>query len=150
MNYYKTCSFFGHREIEVSENWKSELKNKLENLIKNENFGVFYFGGFGKFDELCHQVVSELKQKYNHIKRIFCLADPRHLRVSKRPTWLTQDDYEEFVYLDLNFDWWYQRIYFRNIEMINQSDYVIFYVENTKNSGAFKAMQYAKKPNTIA
>ena len=39
----------------------------------------------------------------------------------------------------------YQRIYFRNLEMIEQSDFIIFYVNNTENSGAHKAMQYAKR-----
>lgn len=79
------------------------------------------------------------------IKRIYCLSDPRHQRVSKRPKWLKDENYEEFIYLDLSFDWWYQRIYYRNCEMIDQSDYVVFYVKHTENSGAYKAFQYAKR-----
>lgn len=151
MNCYKVCSFFGHREIEVTEELIKELKLKIEDLIINENVGIFYFGGFGMFDELCWKVVTELKLKYHHIKRIFCLSDTRHLRVNKRPKNLKREDYEEFIYLDLDFDWWYQRIYYRNVEMINQSDIIIFYVKNTSNSGAYKAYQYAvrKKKNII-
>ena len=145
MEIHKICSFFGHREIEVTEELVKELKLKIEDLIVNESVGIFYFGGFGMFDDLCWQVVTELKLKYAHIKRIFCLSNPRHLRVNKRPKNLKREDYEEFVYLDLDFDWWYQRIYYRNVEMINQSDFVIFYVKNTSNSGAYKAYQYAVK-----
>ena len=58
---------------------------------------------------------------------------------------MKDEDFEEFIYLDLAFDWWYQRIYFRNVEMINQSDFVIFYVNRTAKSGAYKTFQYAKK-----
>ena len=139
MNYNKTCSFFGHREIEVTEELTEKLRNKIEDLILNESYTNFMFGGFGMFDDLCHKVVSELKEKYNFIKRIYCLEDERYLRVSKRPHYLTNEDYEEFIYLPLKYDYWYTRIYFRNCEIINQSDFVIFYVKNTENSGAYKA-----------
>lgn len=118
--------------------------------MKKKQVGIFYFNGFGEFDDLCHEVITELNEKYPFIKRIYCLSDPRHLRLFKRPNWLKDEDYEEFVYLDLDFDYWYTRLYYRNCEMINQSDYVIFYVHNTENSGAYKALQYAeKKKKTI-
>ena len=147
----KKCSFFGHREIEITVELKNNLKTKLEKMILEEGYGVFCFGGFGDFDNLCWQVITELKQKYPHIKRIFHLYDPRHQQARKRPKYLKDTDYEEFVYLDLEFDWWYQRIYFRNIEIIKQSDFIIFYVKNSTNSGAYKAYQYAikKKKNLI-
>ena len=29
--------------------------------------------------------------------------------------------------------------------MINISDYVVFYIKNTKNSGAYKAFEYANR-----
>ena len=151
MEIHKICSFFGHREIEVTKELIKELKYKIEDLVVNENVVIFYFGGFGMFDELCWKVVTELKLNHHYIKRIFCLSDPRHLRVNKRPRNLRNEDYEDFIYLDLDFDWWYQRIYYRNVEMIKQSDFVIFYVKNTSNSGAYKAYQYAvrKKKNIV-
>ena len=79
------------------------------------------------------------------------MSDPRHVRINKRPKWLKTEDYEEFVYLDLQFEWWYQRIYYRNCAMIDRSDIVLFYVEERENSGAYKAYKYAKlkKKETI-
>lgn len=148
MEYIKSCSVFGHSEIDVTEDLKSRLWDRFETLI-NDDYVLFYFGGFGAFDELCWEIVTGLKEKYPHIKRIFCLADPRHQRASKRPKWLKDEDYEEIVYLDLIFDYWYKRIYFINVEIINKSNYTIFYVNHPQNSGAYKAMQYAirnKKP----
>ena len=139
-----TCSFFGHRNIEITD----ELKNKLFEIVKNlieKGYEYFYFGGFGMFDELCYNIVSKLKLKYSHIKRVYCLSNPRHLISKKRPEWMKKEEYEEFVYLDLEFDWWYQRIYYRNCAIIDKSDLTIFYVEARKDSGAYKAFKYSQK-----
>lgn len=141
----KSCSFFGHTKIDITDKLVNDLKILIKKLITEDNFQIFYFGGFSNFDELCWQIVSEIKQEFPLIKRIFCLSNPQHLRPSKRPKFLKENDYEEFVYLDLDFDWWYKRIYFRNIEIINKSDFVVFFVSNVENSGAYKAMQHAKK-----
>lgn len=141
---YETCSVFGHSTILITKELKNKLFETFENLIK-QGCKNFYFGGLGEFDELCYKIVSELKLTYKHIKRIFCLSDSRHLRISKRPKWLKPEDYEEFVYLNLQFDWWYKRIYYRNCAMIDKSDIVIFYVEERENSGAYKAFKYAKR-----
>ncbi|MEG1752071.1 MAG: hypothetical protein RR140_03015 [Clostridia bacterium] len=142
--YYKICSVFGHSKIKITYELKEKLKSCLINLIENKQVKIFYFGGLGEFDDLCWRIVTKLKVIYPDLKRIYCLSDPRHQRICKRPGWLKNEDYEEFVYLNLKFDWWYQRIYFRNCKIIDQSDYVVFYVKNTENSGAYKAMQYAK------
>lgn len=141
----KICSFFGHKEITITEDLKNRIRGILDQMIKNENFTVFYFGGFGMFDDLCWQIITELKDKYMHIKRVFCLVDPRHQRISKRPKCLKVEDYEEFIYLDLEFDWWYTRIYYRNCEIVNQSDFIVFYANDVASSGAYKIYQYAKK-----
>ena len=140
----KVCSFFGHSDIEINNSLIIKLTLEIEKLILN-NFNIFYFGGFGDFDELCYQIVSSLKEKYTHIKRVHCLSNPQHIRPNKRPRWLNDRKCDEYIYLDLEFDYYYSRIYYRNCEMIKKSDIIIFYVENRENSGAYKALQYAKK-----
>lgn len=140
----ESCSVFGHREIEITDEIKAKVVSTFDNLI-NKGCTYFYFGGFGQFDELCHKVVSELRNKYPFVKRIFCLLDARHLRISKRPKWLREDDYEDFIYWNLDFDWWYQRIYYRNCAIVDHSDIVVFYVEERENSGAYKAYKYAQR-----
>lgn len=141
----KSCSVFGHSKISITDELKKRLYKIFEIVIVNHNVKYFYFGGFSEFDDLCWQVVTELKKSYEHIYRIFCLSNPRHQRLSKRPKWLKEEDYEEVIYLDLTFDYWYNRIYFRNCEMIDRSDYVVFYVNHSENSGAYKALKYALK-----
>jgi len=139
----KSCSVFGHSEIIITEELESSLFNTFEYLIQ-KGCEFFYFGGFGMFDELCHKIVSSLKEKYPHIKRIYCLSDIRYLNKRKRPKYLKDEDYEEFIFLDLDFNWWYKRIYYRNCAMIDMSDIVVFYVEERENSGAYKTYKYAK------
>ncbi len=143
----KSCAFFGHRNIEQVEEMAERVTKEVEKLIVTGEYDTFYFGGFGEFDEICYNVVTKLKEKYPFIKRIFCLSDPRHQRENKRPQWLRHKNYEEFVYFDLKNSWWYTRIYYRNIEIIDRSDYIIFYVTEQKNSGSRKAMNYARKTN---
>ena len=140
----KICAFFGHRTIGD----KGELKEKVSVLVEEliqKGFTVFLFGGFGEFDELCYDVVSGLKEKYSTIKRVYCLHDERYLRERKRPKYLRTKAYEEFVYFPLEFDYWYTRIYYRNCEMVDKSDYLVFYAESRKDSGAYKTLQYAMK-----
>ena len=113
--------------------------------LVERGFTTFLFGGFGEFDELCHEVVSDLKKSNPKIQRVYCLIDEKYLREEKRPRYLLDCDYEKFVYFPLAFDYWYTRIYYRNCEMINRSDCVIFYAETRMDSGAYKALQYAKR-----
>jgi uncharacterized phage-like protein YoqJ len=140
----KICSFFGHRKIEEKEKIREKVSALVEKLLL-DGFTVFLFGGFGEFDELCHEAVSGLKGKYSMLKRVYCLSDEKHLIERKRPKYLTVEDYEEFIYLPPSFDYWYKRIYYRNCEMIEKSDFIVFYAENRENSGAYKAFRYAVK-----
>lgn len=141
---YKSCSVFGHSEIEITKELENKLNATIEDLIK-QGCECFYFGGFSMFDDLCYKIVSELKLTYKHIKRIFCLADPRHLKINKRPEWLKSEEYEDFVFFELKCDWWYKRLYYRNCAVIDKSDIALFYVEERVNSGAYKIFKYAKQ-----
>lgn len=144
-----SCSVFGHSEIEITYELKVDLKNTFIDLITNKNFSIFYFGGFGEFDKLCWEIITELKQTmFPHIKCIYVCENENYVnRLHKRPKWLKQEDYEEIIYFSLDFDYWYTRIYYRNIAIINHSDFNIFYIRNTENSGAYKVYEYANKQN---
>lgn len=145
-----TCSLFGHRDLKVTYSLVKEIYKLVNVLVIKLGIDTFYFGGFGKFDDLCWKVTSRLRKKlFPHIKRVYCLEDSRYLRPSKRPNYLKDDDYEEYIYLEPSFDYWYTRIYFRNCEMVNNSDMVVFYATEKQNSGAYKMLQYCikkKKP----
>lgn len=142
----KICSVFGHSDLFDNTNLlKLRLEREFLNLILNENVTKFLFGGFGDFDTLCYEVVCELKKQFSQIERIYCVENERLMRPDKRPLWLKQREYEQFVYLEPDFKYWYKQIYYRNVEMIKTSDFVLFYLRKTEGSGAYKAYEYAKK-----
>ena len=58
----KACSFFGHRDTPQTEELKQKVRETVERLIVGVD--TFLFGSRSKFDELCHIVVTELKEKY--------------------------------------------------------------------------------------
>ena len=70
----KACSFFGHRDTPQTEELKQKVRETVERLIVEEGVDTFLFGSRSKFDELCHIVVTELKEKYPRIERIAYLC----------------------------------------------------------------------------
>ena len=80
----KSCSFFGLRDVVITKNLKDKLKEIIENLIINENCYTFYFGEMGDFDSLCYEIVSEFKQFYPTINRIYVCTDEKTLFKRKR------------------------------------------------------------------
>ena len=140
----KICSFFGHREIEITDSLYTTVTAEIFRAV---DFGcrIFYFGGYGEFDRLCYRILTKIKEENPtfEIKRIYCVPQERYLR--KKVRYFNEEDYEEIVFLQPAFDGWYKSIYFRNCAMIDESDYVIFYCEERESSGAYKAYKYAKK-----
>ena len=137
------CSFFGHREIQITDTLISDLTDEITSLI-NAGCRTFYFGGYGEFDALCYTVVSKIKRENPELnmKLVYCASRERYLY--KRVRYFKREDYDEVIYLPKTFDGWYKSIYFRNCAMIDKSDFVIFYAENREGSGAYKAYKYAK------
>ena len=140
----KICSFFGHREVAITEELYAMTTAEIRKAV---DFGcrVFYFGGYGVFDELCYEIVTNIKKENpeRELQRVYCVAQERYLR--KKSKYFNREDYEEIVYLTPAFEGWYKSIYYRNCAMIDNSDFVIFYAEKRENSGAYKAYSYAKK-----
>ena len=77
----KICSFFGHRDTKPTD----ELYEKTASAITKAlelGYRTFYFGGYGSFDELCHKIVTNIKDESSelNIKRIYCISQERYLR----------------------------------------------------------------------
>ncbi len=75
MSIEKTVCFFGHRKIDVSDELKTVLYKEIENLIVDDEITTFLFGSKSQFDDLCYKIVSELKNKYPDIRRIYVRAE---------------------------------------------------------------------------
>jgi len=68
INKDKTCCFFGPRKIDETAELKNNLCGIIEDLSVNEKVDTFLFGSKSHFDDLCHEIVTDLKEKYPHIK----------------------------------------------------------------------------------
>ena len=120
-----SCCFFGHRKIKESDELKIRLSKTIEELIVNHSVKNFLFGSRSDFDELCYKVVTELKEKYPVIKRIYVRAEYP----------IIDEEYKEYL-LKLYEDTYYpekiknsgKAVYIkRNFEMIDNSDFCVIY-----------------------
>ena len=123
----KKCCFIGHRKIEITDELEKKVKDYIENLIVNENVRVFLFGSRSQFDDLCYCLVSNLKEKYSDIKRVYVRSQYEFI----------DESYEKYL---LGF---YEETYFperckgagkishvvRNQAMIDDSDFCLFYYD---------------------
>ena len=58
-----TASFFGHRTINETDELKSKLIEVIEKLIEDKNVDTFLFGSKSRFNSLCLDIVTEIKEK---------------------------------------------------------------------------------------
>lgn len=119
----KAC-FIGHTSVEKTEQLISSLKETVLNLI-HKGFDVFLFGSKSEFDNLSWDVVTELRNEYPYIKRVYVRAAFQYI----------DKFYEEYL---LNF---YEETYYpkkvekvgkcsyieRNYDMIDNSTCCVFY-----------------------
>ncbi|MCI9518237.1 MAG: hypothetical protein HFK08_03140 [Clostridia bacterium] len=140
----RSCCFIGHRKIENKLYLYEQIKLCVENLITKSNITIFLFGSHSEFNDLCLKVVSDLKDKYPYIKRVYIRAEYEYI----------SDDYKNYL---LTF---YEETYYsekahnanklvyvkRNEELIDSSNICVFYYKNNvTRSGTTIAFEYAQK-----
>ena len=120
-----TCTFFGHRKIEDAENLKDKVYEVAENLILNHKVKTFLFGSKSEFNSLCENALSELKEKYPDIKRIYIRAEYPYISGNYEKYLLKSFEETYFPNNAINSG---KAVYVeRNKEMIDKSDFCIFY-----------------------
>ncbi len=124
-----TCCFFGHRKINETPELIERLTKEMEVLITEKEVDVFYFGSKSEFDNLCHKIVTDLKEKYSHIKRIYVRSAFQHI-----PDWYEDSllKHYEGTYFPEHMENAGKASYVeRNQEMIIHSKFcVVYYDEN--------------------
>ena len=144
----KTCCFFGHREINETKELKSNLIEIIEKLIVDKNIDTFLFGSKSQFNRLCLELVTELKEKHPHIKRIYVRAE--YPDINEQYTNYLLESYEETYYPEHIRDSGRAAYVERNYEMIDNSHYCIVYYDEQsaptiRKSGTKIALDYAVK-----
>ncbi len=152
----RTCCFLGHRKIENTLELSKKLYEAIENLIVYGNIDTFLFGSKSEFNTLCYELVTKLKEKYPHIKRIYVRAEYPYVNDNYK-AYLVQN--YEYSYYPKHLSYAGRAIYVkRNFEMIDNSQICVFYYKpdytpynsNRMNSGTKIAYNYAEtKGKTI-
>lgn len=143
-----TCCFLGHRTINETEELKAKLYKTIESLIVKEKVDTFLFGSKSRFNSLCHELVSELKEKYPHIKRVYVRAEFPIISDSYKSYLL--ESYEDTYYPDKIIGSGRASYVERNFKMINSSHFCIVYYDEAYDppkhkSGTKIALDYAIK-----
>ncbi len=141
----KSCSFFGHRKIEETEELKIKLYNIIETLILENGVEKFLFGSKSEFNGLCYDTVSTLKEKHPNIIRISYdtkseLSMNREEKIKMEETYfkvfnkkISFNEYEGSIKPDCVFVSGKASYIERNQKMVDDSDYCVFYYnENYK------------------
>ena len=149
-----TCCFIGHREINVTDELKEKLCVLIEHLITEESIDTFLFGSKSQFDDLCYDIVTEIKKKHPHIKRIFVRAEYPYIDESYKAYLL--ESYEDTYFPKSVLGAGKASFVKRNCEMIDNSRFCIVYYNEDYNpkgrkSGTKIALAYAvrKKKSII-
>lgn len=122
-----TCCFFGHQKIHITDALISELHNILEKLIIHNEVNTFLFGNKSEFNDLCYQIVSEIRVRYPYIKRIYVRAHFPHIDDSYK-SYLLQG-YEETYYPTNIIKAGKLAYIMRNREMIDKSEFCVVYLD---------------------
>lgn len=150
MSYDHVACFFGHRTINETEKLKNELYKTIEKLITEEKVNTFLFGSKSRFNSLCLELVTNIKEKYPYIKRIYVRAEFPDISDSYRA--YLMENYEDTYYPEKSRNA-HKSVYIkRNYEMIDNSRFCVVYLDETcipvnRKSGTVAALEYAVKLN---
>ena len=120
-----TCCFLGSRRIIKTNELLISLYSDIERLIVDEKVDTFLFGSKSEFDSLCLEIVTEIKEKYPYIKRVYVRAEYP----------IISDEYKDYLLKSYEHTYYPQNIMGagkavyveRNCEMIDKSDLCVIY-----------------------
>ena len=135
----KVCCFIGHRKIERTDKLLKNLTSLIGGLIHEQGVNTFLFGSRSEFDDLCHSIVTELQKNNPQIKRIMYTCRSEYAvkkeekeeregiarEVTKRD--IKYKDYDGAMMSDRLWSAGKASYVERNQDMINASDYCVFY-----------------------
>lgn len=144
------CCFFGHRTINETEELKMQLYNVIERLIIEEKVETFLFGSKSRFDSLCLETVTRIKEKYPHIKRVYVRAE--YPNISEEYKSYLLQSYDDTYYPEKLIRAGKAVYVERNYEMIDKSQICVVYYDRTyapaiRKSGTKIALDYAVMQN---
>ena len=133
-------SFIGHSEVSNRDEVKQRLRDLLFAWIETENADTFLFGSRGDFNALGYEAVSELKNDFPHIRRVYVRAEFEY----------TTAEYEESFFPESVRNAGKAAYVKRNRVMIDMCDRLLVYFDENyapqrRASGTRIAVEYARQ-----
>ena len=121
----KTCCFIGHRNTKGTPELCDELRKTVIYLIEKQGVETFYFGSKSKFDDMCWKIVTELREEYPDINRVYVRM--YYPELGEPYIGYILENYEDTFMPERIENAGVARYVERNQEMINASDFCVFY-----------------------
>ena len=144
----RTCCFLGHRKINATKQLFERIEKIVEELIVKENIDTFLFGSKSEFNDICYEIVTLLKDKYPHIKRIYVRAEYPY--IDEKYKEYLMEIYDETYYPKTAVAAGKATYIKRNFEMIDKSSFCVIYFDISyvplkRKSGTSLGYEYAKR-----
>ena len=141
-------AFIGHRHTPETEDLYARLKEVVQALIENEGADTFLFGSKRTFNSMSYEVVSELKETFPNLRRVYMRTVYESAGAYTLQYLL--DGYEETVFPKGVAGAGSLSYIKRNQAMIDACDLLVAYCApsdpyKTRKSGTMLAVQYAQK-----
>ena len=139
-------AIIGHKQIDITPTLTENLYAYLNQSIINKKVDIFLFGSNSQFNDLCYKIVSNLKEKFSHVKRVYVRAEYENIHDDYKNYLLSM--YEETFFPIEAHNAGYRAYIKRNQVMIDMCDEVLTYYNPNglsphSSSGTHIAMKYA-------
>ena len=134
-------SFFGHSRCSISDLSEQEIISTIENVAGN-NYVEFFLGMYGDFDAFAYRCAKKYREMHPKSKLVFVtpyIYENYYLLEDAK------ERFDEVIYPELENVPKRYAIIKRNEYMIDESDFIIFYVTHHFGGGAYRALECAKR-----
>ena len=130
-------SFFGHSDFRKRDLYENTLIKNIKEISKHEPLTLF-FGEYGEFDRFAYSVCKNCNEISKHSHFVF-VTPYLNDKINEYKSY-----YDEILYPPLEKVPLKLAIIYRNRWIVDNSDYIFFYVSRNFG-GAHKAFEYAQK-----
>ncbi len=102
MEAHNTCPVFGHHSIKITKELKVQVFDCFEKLILEYNTYVFCFFEFGDFENMCLEILTDLKTHFPYIQSVICLANSTSAEEFNSLSWTLFFDKIEDIHPSVN------------------------------------------------
>lgn len=137
-----TCCFIGHRNVTASIDLSCKIRLTVKKLIEEDGVSNFLFGSRSRFDDLCRDIVAELKNEYPDVKLTY--VRERYPRIPAYYESYLLESYDA-TFMPKKLENAGMATYVeRNKIMIDDSDFCVFYYDENYNPPMKKRHKQAR------